>query len=320
MRTFIATLALAGQFAMAETAPSVSSSTPMQVTVSGGVLHGTLLTPGSKGPIPVVLLISGSGPTDRDGNTPVIPGSNNSLRLLAEALESNNIASLRYDKRGIGESAKAMTTEADLRFDIYVDDASRWCDQLRDDKRFSRVVIIGHSEGSLIGMLAARQCHASGFVSIAGAGHTAGDILRTQLAGKLPEDLAARSEAILRDLEEGKLVSDVPTSLFAIYRPSVQPYMISWLRHDPAKAAAELRVPLLVIQGGTDIQITIDDAKRLASANTRATLSIIEGMNHVLKTVAADQQKQLASYSDPSLPLASELIPAIVKFVRNGGK
>ena len=234
-------------------------------------LHSTLLLPKeTEKQMPVVLFISGSGPTDRDGNSPMLPGKNNSLLMLAEGLAMNGIASLRYDKRGVGESAKAMVAEADLRFETYIDDAVAFCEQLRADKRFSAVVIAGHSEGSLIGMVAAKRCNASGFISIAGAGRPAADILRTQLAGKLPPELATQSDAILKDLEAGSTTDKPPVELSALYRPSVQPYLISWFRYDPAKSIAALSVPVLIVQGTTDIQVSVDDAKRLAAAAPQA--------------------------------------------------
>lgn len=284
------------------------------VDLSSGAVRGTLLMPKAAAAVPVVLLIAGSGPTDRDGNSAMIGGANNSLRLLAEGLAGNGIASLRYDKRGIGASAKVP--EADLRFETYVDDAAAWCDMLRKDKRFSRVVIAGHSEGSLIGMLAAKRCDAAGFISIEGAGRTAGDILRSQLAGRLPPHLAEKNAAILESLEAGKPVADVPPELMVLYRPSVQPYLISWLKYDPAKAIAQLSMPVLIVQGTTDIQIGAGDAKRLAAANTKAKTLMVEGMNHVLKSVPDDRQKQLASYGDPTLPLAPQLMPAMVELVK----
>src|SRR4051794_11632517 len=158
MRTILL-LALIAAPAVAQEPPKVAEA-PADKT-----LHSTLLLPKhmSKA-MPIVLMISGSGPTDRNGNSPMLPGKNNSLLMLAEGLASNGIASLRYDKRGIGESAAAMVSEADLRFETYVDDAVSWCEQLRKDARFSKVIIAGHSEGSLIGMLAAKRCNADGFI------------------------------------------------------------------------------------------------------------------------------------------------------------
>jgi pimeloyl-ACP methyl ester carboxylesterase len=305
------------------TALAQQPSLPPQVIPAPAAtpLHSTLLLPkDSSKQIPVVLILSGSGPTDRNGNSPMLPGKNNTLLMLAEGMASNGIASLRYDKRGVGESAGAMVAEADLRLDTYVDDALSWCEQLRKDKRFSAVIIAGHSEGSLIGMLAAKRCNADGFISISGAGRSAADILRTQLAGKLPPDLAAQSEAIIRGLEAGRTTENPPPALDAIYRPSVQPYMISWFRYDPVKWIATLTCPVLIVQGTTDLQVGVDDAKRLAAANPKAKLLLIEGMNHVLKEVPADRDKQIASYSNPDLRLAPELLTGIVDFVQKVGK
>src|SRR5438874_294585 len=243
------TLAFLASAAVAQQSPPpVADAAP-----ADNALHSSLLLPKDVDKAtPVVLLLSGSGPTDRNGNSPVLSGKNNSLQMVAEGLASNGIASLRYDKRGVGESAGAMVAESDLRFETYIDDAVAWCEQLRKDKRFSVVVIAGHSEGSLIGMLAAKQCNANGFISISGAGRAAADILRTQLAGKLPPELATQSDAILKNLEAGKTTENAPPELAAIYRSSVQPYLISWFRYDPANAIAALTVPVLIIQGTTD--------------------------------------------------------------------
>ena len=298
-----------------------SSPPPVDVVPADNALHSSLLLPKEMDKkVPVVLLLSGSGPTDRNGNSPMLPGKNNSLLMLAEGMAENGIASLRYDKRGVGESAKAMVAEADLRFETYVDDAVAWCEQLRKDKRFSAVIIAGHSEGSLIGMLAAKRCNADGFISIAGAGRAAADILRTQLAGKLPPELATQSDAILKSLEAGKTTENPPPELAALYRASVQPYLMSWFRYDPAKSIAALTVPVLIVQGTTDLQVSLDDAKRLSAASPKAKLLVIEGMNHVLKEVPPDREKQMASYSDPSLRLAPEFLAGVVEFVRKMGK
>jgi pimeloyl-ACP methyl ester carboxylesterase len=309
-------------FALAALAQQPSSPPPVADAVSiDTTLRSTLLLPKETGkPVPVVLLIAGSGPTDRNGNSRILPGKNNSLLMLAEGLAMNGIASLRYDKRGVGESAKAAVGEADLRFETYIDDAVSFCEQLRADKRFSVVVIAGHSEGSLIGMVAAKRCSATGFISIAGAGRPAADILRIQLAGKLPPELATQSDAILKGLEAGSTTEKPPVELTAIYRPSVQPYLISWFRYDPARSIAVLSVPVLIVQGTTDIQVSVDDAKRLSAASPRAKLLILEGMNHVLKSVPADREKQMASYGDPTLVLAPDLLVGVVDFVRKVGK
>jgi len=305
--SFVAALALFAITTMAEESVQLKTLT--------GTIYGTLLVPQTAKPVPAVLLIAGSGPTDRNGNTAMLAGQNNSLKLLAEALAARNIASLRYDKRGIGESKAAGTSEKDLRFDTYVDDAVAWANQLSKDPRFTGVVIAGHSEGALIGTIAAEKAPVIGFVSIAGVGQPADAVLRRQLAGKLPPDLAAFNDKALTALKSGKTVDDVPPPLLVLYRPSVQPYLISWLRFDPAAEIAKVKVPVLIVQGTTDMQVTVDDARALAAAKAGSKLEIVDGMNHVLKMVPVDRDKQIASYGDPSLAVAPRVVDAIAAFV-----
>lgn len=289
---------------------------PVSLASSGGSIQGSLLLPRSNARLPVVLLVAGSGPTDRDGNSRGSAGRNDSLKLLASALADAGFASLRYDKRGIAASASAMTREDDLRFETYVQDAVAWTAQLASDARFSSVAIVGHSEGSLIGMLAAQQGKVAAFVSVAGPAMSASKLLRVQLAGKLPPQLVQRNEHILRELEDGKLVDDVPQALAALYRPSVQPYLISWFKYTPSAEIGKLTCASAIIQGDTDIQVAVSEAELLAQGKPDAELHIIKGMNHVLKMVPADRERQISSYGDPSLPVSPELVESLVKFLR----
>lgn len=293
---------------------SVSVQTPT------GTLAGTLELP-AKCPCPVVLIIAGSGPTDRDGNSPLLPGANNSLKYLAEGLQAKGIASVRYDKRGVGGSKGAMpASESDLRFDDFVADAVAWLTKLRADKRFTTVTVVGHSEGSLIGMIAAREAKADAFVSIAGAGRPAGKILHEQLSSRIPPEMLAAADRTIGQLEKGETPDSAPPALASLFRPSVQPYLISWFRYDPAAELAKLTIPTLVVQGTTDIQVSVADAKALGAAQPKATLLIIDGMNHVLKSVPADQAAQLKSYGDPSLPVVPALVEAVSEVVRKAGR
>ncbi|XYJ08714.1 alpha/beta hydrolase family protein [Telluria sp. B2] len=299
--------------ALAQSAQAISEA-GIALDTPTGKIAGSLVLPAAAGPVPVALIIAGSGPTDRDGNSSMIPGRNDSLRMLAQALARAGIASVRYDKRGIGASAQAMQSESALRFETYIDDAAAWAARLRKDPRFSKVAVIGHSEGSLIGMVAARQAGADAFVSFAGVGTPLPAVLRRQLADKLPPDLLKENERILGALERGQTVDGVPPLLAALYRPSVQPYLISQFRYVPAKRIAALSIPVLIVQGTTDIQVGVEDAQALKRANPGARLEIVEGMNHVLKMVPADGA-QLASYGDPALPLAPRLVDAVTSFL-----
>ena len=319
LMTFLAIPAWRGAAAQAPAATSRSlacNSDTAHVSTPAGMIAGSVLCPSAPAPWPVVLLISGSGPTDRNGNSPMLPGENNSLRMLAEALATRGIASVRYDKRGIGGSRSAMGSEADLRFDMFADDATAWTQQLRADSRFTTVTVAGHSEGSLLGMLATRRANADAFVSIAGTGRPAAKVIHDQLVAGAPPALVAEADRAMARLVAGQTADSVSPALAALFRPSVQPYLISWFRYDPSAELRRLDVPVLIVQGTTDIQVAVQDARLLAAADPKATLVIIDGMNHVLKTVPADQAAQVRSYSDPTLPVASQLIDAIATFVK----
>lgn len=284
--------------------------------IPSGVLEGTLLLPDSlvyKNKLPLAFIIAGSGPTDRNGNNPMM--ENNSLKLLAEGLANKGVASFRYDKRGIGESHIDSLNEKDMRFSHFVSDAEAWLQALKMDKRFGAISIIGHSEGSLIGMIAAKKANISGFISIAGVGNKASQIIEEQL-GAQPEFIQTLSEPILKQLQEGQLVEEVTPMLYALFRPSIQPYLISWFAIDPQEEIKKLNIPILILQGTTDIQVGIAEAELLSQANPRAKKVIIEGMNHILKPAALERAKNLATYQNPKLPIAPLLLQEIVTFIR----
>jgi len=290
---------------------------PIALDTPTGQVAGTLQLPAAGAGKPkVALIIAGSGPTDRDGNSALLPGRNDSLKMLAVALAEEGIASVRYDKRGVAASLPAGPTESELRFETYVDDAAAWIGKLKTDPRFGSVSVIGHSEGSLIGMLAAQQAGAAAFISIAGIADGPSAVLRKQLAGKLPPELDKESERILASLEKGMPVEQVPPALMTLYRPSVQPYMISWFKYLPSERIAALAMPVLIVQGNTDIQVAVAQANGLHRARPDATLAIIPGMNHIFKHVRADPALQAAAYSDPGLPVSPLLVKAVSDFLR----
>ena len=302
-------------------AASISMSSPLfaaehaiELETPTGVIKGALTMPPGGSKVPVVLIIAGSGPTDRDGNTPMAAGKNDSLKLLAAALRDIGVASVRYDKRGTAASSGSARAESDLRFEDFVQDAASWTTKLAKDSRFTGVAVLGHSEGSLIGLMASQRSPALAFISVAGPAEKAAVVLRRQLQGRLPPDLAARNEDILQSLEIGRTDSEVPPLLLALYRPSVQPYLISWFKYSPADEIAKLQVPCLLVQGGTDIQVGVTDAEKLHAANKACMLKVVAGMNHVMKTVPPDRLKQIASYGDPALPLDTELTQALAGF------
>jgi len=288
----------------------------VQVELEDGTMSGQLETPLGEGPFPLMIIIAGSGPTDQDGNSPALPGKNNSLKMLAEDLAAKGVASIRYDKRGIGQNADLVGKEEDLRFNHYIDDAAAWVQFAKNDERFSKVGIIGHSEGSLLGMVAAEKTDADAFISIAGAGRPIDQILIEQLEAQLPENLMTETNGILDQLKQGKQVRTVSLELQSVFRPSVQPYMISWLNYEPSERLQKLNVPILIVNGNRDIQVPASDAKLLHIAKKDSELLIVENMNHIMKVAPEDHEGNIATYSNPELPLAKGLMDGIIRFLK----
>jgi len=298
-------------------APTAIVEEAVTLATPAGNIAGTVELPAAKFPVPAVLIIAGSGPTDRNGNSPILPGPNNSLKMLADSLAARGIASLRYDKRGIGGSRVAGSSEVDLRFEHFISDAVAWVRELRSDPRFSTITVAGHSEGSLIGMVAAREANADGYISIAGVGRRAPEVLQDQLSTQLPPTMLAQTETLMVRIARGESPDSVPPMLNALFRPSVHPYLTSWFAYDPAAEIARLTIPVLIIQGTTDIQVPVEEANLLSAANPRAKLAVIEGMNHVLKSASGLIGQQLPSYSDPSLPLLPAFVGEVATFVKS---
>lgn len=287
--------------------------TIVSVKTENGELEGTLLTSEKNSKNHVALIIAGSGPTDRNGNNAQF--TNDSLKMLAHALAKEGISSLRYDKRGVGKSKDAGLNESELRFEDYINDAKILVDYLDNQLGFKNIIVIGHSEGSLVGMVASQQKNVAKFVSIAGAGQPIDQTIREQLKAQ-PPGVLEQSTPILDKLSEGKTVDNVPPFLNSLFRPSIQPYMISWFKYNPQKEIAKLNKPVMVIQGNTDIQVSIKDANKLASANKKSQKVIIKKMNHIFKEAPLDTQDNFKTYNQPELPIKSELVQAISQFVK----
>jgi len=283
-----------------------------------GTLSGTLLAPDSGPAAPAALIIAGSGPTDRNGNGPGIEP--NVYKMLAEALAAQGITTLRFDKRGVKGSALAMGSEKDLRIQTYADDARAWAEQLRTTAHTGCVWLIGHSEGALLAeMVAQDNPSICGLVLVSGAGRRAGDLLRDQLdhaSTPIPDALKKTAFDYIAKLEQGQTIDDPSPSLQLLFRSSVQPYMISWLALDPAALLAKLKLPVLILQGDNDIQITVDDAKMLSSARPDARLLVLPGVNHILKIAPTDRKANFDTYRNPVLPLAPGIADAIAGFMK----
>jgi pimeloyl-ACP methyl ester carboxylesterase len=291
----------------------------VRIDAGKGQLHGALRTPAGFVRGPAVLMIAGSGPTDQDGDSTIAGVKPGTLRLLADGLEAAGVPSLRFDKRGIGASKAAGGAEADLRFDDLVKDAAAWAAFLGRQPGVTCVVIFGHSEGALIGAAVARETPLCGLVEASGVGRPADVVIEGQVAAAgAPAAVQAEIKDAFAALKEGRTVAP-PPGLDALFRPSVQPYLISWLKYDPVATLKAANTKVLILQGDNDVQVSVDDARRLAAARPDARLLIVPGMNHVLKPAPTDRAGNLATYADPNLPLAPEVVPAVVAFVKGAG-
>ena len=278
-----------------------------------GNLSGTLILPTTGKVFKLVVIQAGSGPTDRNGNSGNALKAN-SYRLIAEALSKKNIATLLIDKRGVGKSMGAMKSEASIRFDDYADDLADWISFIKKDKRIGKIFIAGHSEGSLVGMIAAQKEKVNGYISIAGAGESIDKIITWQYAQKSPE-IADVVDSLLSRMRNKQKIDTVPPYLLSIFRPSAQPYILSWMLHDPCAEIKKLTVPILILQGTTDIQVEVKQAEMLNTCKPTATLKIVTGMNHILKEAPIDRTKNIATYSDGTLPIMPGLVDLIAEFV-----
>ncbi|MGN8261136.1 alpha/beta hydrolase [Pseudomonas sp. SMSB3] len=314
MPRFVALLLLLCTGLAQAAAPTVLQR-PIDLDTGQGVLHGSLLLPQQGTPPPVVLIIAGSGPTDRDGNNPA-GGKVDNLKRLALLLANEHIASVRYDKRGVAASQPATPDERNLSVQRYVDDVVAWSRKLKADPRFGQLILVGHSEGALIASLAAERAGASAVITLAGMGRPLAEVLREQLAQRLPPAQLAAGSALLERLQAGQTSLDVPAPLRQVFRPSVQPYLITLLQQDPAQAFGRLPMPALIVQGRNDVQVDVADAERLKAAKPDAELVLIDGMNHMLRISPKDMHLQRDSYLNPELPLARELGERVVSFIR----
>jgi hypothetical protein len=292
-----------------------------EVTLGTGsqALHGTLQAPAERGASEPVLILAGSGPTDRNGDSP-LGITAQPYRLLAEALARQGIPSLRVDKRGIAASAAAATAETDLRVQTYAQDARAWMLELKRRTGARCVWLLGHSEGTLHALLAAQDNgDVCGLILVSPVGRRFGDILRDQLrSNPANAPILAQALHIITELEAGRSVSaeGMHPALMPLFRPSVQPFMISVLALDPPALVRSYRGPVMVIQGTTDLQTGLADAQALADARRGVRLEVIQGMNHVLKIAPADRASNIATYAQPDLSLAPGLAETIARFIR----
>lgn len=289
-----------------------SKFTTEEIAVNS-LLHGTLYKPEKASKkTDLIILIAGSGPTDRNGNQP--GASSNSLKFLAEGLAQKEYAVYSFDKRVIAEMKSGNLDESKANFDTQIQDVNDIVSYFKAKKQFRKISIAGHSEGSLIGMNAALT-NTDAFISLAGAGRPIDEILVEQIGKRAPM-LKEETAKNLELLKKGETFEAKNPMLAGLFRKSVQPYMISWLKHNPQQEIKKLTIPILIINGSKDIQVPDHDAELLHQANPNSELVIIKNMNHIFKEIAGDEAENMESYANPDLPVMPELIEKITTFLK----
>ncbi|MEC5144289.1 alpha/beta fold hydrolase [Chitinophaga sp. 212800010-3] len=304
-------------FSIADTkgrAPALSrmESSDSVGTADGGTLYGTLLIPDNVKTCPVALIIAGSGPTDRNGNSILVGKADaDGYRLLANALAAAGIASLRYDKRWVGQSSSGFKKEpGKVTIEDYMTDAVTWLEHLQHDQRFSGVVVIGHSEGALIGSMMAQQHTFKSLVSLAGPADPMDQILLAQLKPRLPDSLYRNAVSIFHTLRDQQDPVAVPEALHIFFNPGIYEYWKSAVRLLPCSLISQVKIPVLILNGTADVQIPPAQARQLKQCLPAARLELIGGMPHLLKDT------QSSSNSASPLPLCPSLLTPLVNFIR----
>lgn len=285
-----------------------------EITVNA-LLKGDLYSPETgKTKKTLVILLAGSGPTNRNGNQ--IGMQNNSLKYLAEDLANGGYSVFTFDKRIIAQIIAGNINESESRFEDLISDAKSIAEHFKKANNYKKIVFAGHSEGSLVGMIAAREINANAYISISGAGRSSDEVLIEQLDKQLPSQ-KEKITASFNLLKKGETFKNEVPVLESVFRASVQPYLISWIKYNPQEEIQKLNCPILIINGDNDLQVEPKDALLLNQANTKSELVILKNMNHVFKTIKGDKTENMNSYSNPDLKNAPELSETILKFLNN---
>lgn len=285
-----------------------------EITVSP-LIKGDLYKPkNGKSQKKLIILLAGSGPTNRNGNQ--IGMQNNSLKYLAEDLANGGYSVFTFDKRIIAQIIAGNVNESESRFDDLIADATSVANHFKKTNKYDKFVFAGHSEGSLVGMIAAHQTKSDVYISLSGAGRRIDEVLVEQLDKQLPSQ-KEKIAAYFNLLKKGETFKNEIPVLESIFRASVQPYLISWLRYSPQEEIKKLQCPILIINGDKDLQVKPKDAVLLNQANKKSELVLLKNMNHVFKTIEGDETENMNSYSNPDLKNAPELSETILKFLNS---
>ncbi|WP_033957091.1 alpha/beta hydrolase [Psychroserpens jangbogonensis] len=275
-------------------------------------VDGTLLTPNDSSAPTLAIIIADAGPTDRNGNQNF--QKNNVLKKLAEGLSNQNIATFRYDKRIVKQIRKGKVNP-NISFDDFITDANAAIDYFKSQDIYSKIVVIGHGQGSLVGLVAS-QDNVDQYISLAGSGKSIDNVVIDQITQMDPALVKATKRAF-ESLRKGQLTKDYPQALGSIFSLDVQPFMMSWMQYSPQELIKNLEIPTLIINGTKDLQVPVSEAELLKNSSSKATFKIIENMNHVLFIIEGKELENSKSYNESFRLISSDLITELVSFIKN---
>lgn len=288
-------------------------NTEFTVTRSKTTLYGTLVKPaGAKKNTPLVLLIAGTGQMNRDLNLGLGRGSD-AYKMLADSLAAAGIASVRFDKRGVGASEAALKHDSLLKFEDHILDVIAFLEKIRGSRQFGPIYLAGHSEGALVALAVANRSKVHGVICLEAPGERSDIALKKQLTKNTPGQ-PTEVDTILSQIRAGHRVKVQNKYLVTVFRPSIQPYMSSLFSYDPQVELKKVTVPVLLINGTHDLQVPVENVRLLQQANPVANVKLIGGMNYMLKEVPEELDQNVASYNNPTLPVSAALVQEMIRF------
>ncbi len=272
-----------------------------KTSISAGTAQNTL-----------VFIVPDASGTDRDGNMgdgiKAAP-----YRHLSENLAANGIATFRYDKRGVGNSTFEGENKP-IVFEDFIGDAQKCLDSLRASGKFSKIIVAGHGEGALVGMILAQRTPFDGFVSLAASAKRIDSFMVDQVRRGSPE-LAYALRVVYDKWEKNEPVDSFPKAIKDYIHPALKPFVIDMMRFMPTVEIAKVRVPTLIIHGKTDVSVPFASGVRLSKAKPDAQFYLHESMNHVLKDGDLNLLDTKKVNENPNLPLSTGLVSTIVNFI-----
>lgn len=293
------------------TATAQETNYTSEVLSINSFVDGTLLKPKNNNQPVLAIIINDYGPTDRNGNQNL--SKNNALKKLSENLTQNDIATFRYDKRIVKQIQKG-NVDKNIKFDDFITDAISVLNYFKAQNTYSKIYIIGHGQGSLVGMLAAKE-GADGFVSLAGSGKSIDKVIIEQVQNMDPA-LVEDTKKAFKSLEEGKTTTNYPIALGSIFDADVQPFMMNWMQYNPEEIIQTLDIPILIINGTKDLQVSVDEANLLKAASKKSEIKIIEKMNHILYIIEGNDLENSKSYNESFRKISDELLSTIINFIK----